>query len=541
MWEKRLQGYSHKEFIVSVIEDGYRFIDNKEVIPSFDCKNYESFEEERVEVARILGEEVEKGWIVPWEGDSLPRWISARGAVPKPDSVEKRLIHDLSRPLGRAVNDFVEVKHFFMDTVDLVASWMTPGCLFFKVDIRHAYRNIPIHPDNWELLAFRWDKGVWIDTRLVFGLSTAPEVWTRFSGAVVWILRKEGEDRIAVYIDDYCGVAATQEEADRKMRRLIELLEELGLPVNWKPGKVIPPCRQIKFLGVLLDSEKMMASIPEEKLLKIKREVKEFLGKSKATVREVQRLVGRLNFACKVVRGGRTFLRRMIDVMGGKPSHHHIRISEEFKQDLVWWDSFLDTWNGREVVFDGSIISVVSLQIDASTSFGAGAFFEGEHISYQWQKIREHINVLEVYPMLLAAKKWGERWKGKVILVQSDNMAAVQAFQKGSSKNKRVMKWLRKLFWLSAKGNFEVKAVHIEGKANVLADLLSRGKMEEFIEKRGKWLRARQGERGQLFEEEPWLTRLWEFDEAAKQKFKERKGIGGSFVCGNSEIDHLPS
>ena len=147
--------------MVKVIEEGYFFVEEVERVPRFDCKNYKSFEEAAEEVDEVLKEEVEAGWIVPWEGAELPRGISARGAIPKADSKEKRLIHDLSRPRGAAINDFVEIKHFRMDTVDLVAGWMTPGCYFFKVDIRHTYRNIPIHPENWELLAFRWNGEVW--------------------------------------------------------------------------------------------------------------------------------------------------------------------------------------------------------------------------------------------------------------------------------------------------------------------------------------------------------------------------------------------
>jgi len=184
----------------------------------------------------------------------------------------------------------------------------------------------------------------------------------------VWVLKKEGVDQITVYIDDYCGVAVDKEEAERKMKRLLKLLDELGLPVNWKPGKVIEPCQRIKFLGIMLDSVEMKAWVPEDKVEKIKREVRSFLQKEKVLVREVQRLVGLLNFACKVVRGGRTFLRRMINVMRGLPGHHHVRLSHCFREDLKWWDRFLNDWNGKEVVYDGQILSVVSLQIDASKS-----------------------------------------------------------------------------------------------------------------------------------------------------------------------------
>jgi len=61
------------------------------------------------------------------------------------------------------------------------------------------------------------------------------------------MLKKEGTDHLAVYIEDYCGVATEKKEAKRKMEQLLKLLKELGLPVNWKPGKVVEPCQRINF------------------------------------------------------------------------------------------------------------------------------------------------------------------------------------------------------------------------------------------------------------------------------------------------------
>jgi hypothetical protein len=64
-----------------------------------------------------------------------------------------------------------------------------------------------------------------------------------------------------------------------------------------------------------LDSSKMTASLPPEKVSKILDWCRKFQGRKKAKVKEVQKLVGLLNYAARVVRGGRTFLPRMIDTI----------------------------------------------------------------------------------------------------------------------------------------------------------------------------------------------------------------------------------
>lgn len=509
---------------MEVIKFGYIFLDG-ELKEEVDCPNYRSFEEGGEAVDSVLREEAAKQWILPWVAPHKPRFIAARGAIPKSDSPELRLITDLSRPSGRSVNDYIITTHFKMATVDMAMSWMRPNCWMFKIDIRHAYRNIPIHPSNWDLAAFRWRQQLWTDIRLSFGLRSAPDIFSEFSGSVVWMMEQDRWDLLLAYLDDFFGLELGNEEAWGKFRALWTLLEELGFPINDKPGKVCPPCQVIKFLGIILDSVRMTASLPPEKVDKILVWCRRFQGRKKAKVKEVQKLVGLLNYAARVVRGGRTFLRRMIDTMRGIPKGHHIKLSQGFHDDLLWWLRFVEEWNGVEVVYEGKPISSGSFQSDASSTVGCGAFFEGEDLFFAWpEEWVGSINALEVYPILLAARTWGPQWKGRIILVLSDNTTAVTAINKGTSNSKLIMEWLRELFWISAKGGFEVRAVYLPGKHNVLADLLSRDKREEYEEARGLWLRAKQGEE-ELWEVVPWLKAMKESEAEGLRRFMKTRGL----------------
>ena len=63
--------------------------------------------------------------------------------------------------------------------------------------------------------------------------------------------------------------------------------------------------------------------------------ISEFLGRKKVTLKEVQSLGGLLNFACSVIKPGRAFLRRLIDLtVGIRSPHHLIRLNKEVKEDL---------------------------------------------------------------------------------------------------------------------------------------------------------------------------------------------------------------
>ena len=63
----------------------------------------------------------------------------------------------------------------------------------------------------------------------------------------------------------------------------------------------------------------------------------------------------------------------------------------------------------------------------------------------------------------------------------------VSAINKGTTDSPMIMEWLQELFWLLVKQKFEVRAVHLLGKHNVLADLLLRGGVEEYKTAKELW------------------------------------------------------
>ena len=74
----------------------------------------------------------------------------------------------------------------------------------------------------------------------------------------------------------------------------------------------------------------------------------ELSRRKKFTLKEIQSVVGLLNFACSVIRPGRAFLRRLIDLtVGVRMPNHYIRLNREGKEDLNLWLSFFSNFNGK--------------------------------------------------------------------------------------------------------------------------------------------------------------------------------------------------
>ena len=99
-----------REFILDGIKNGFNIIDPESVPISVEMDNYSSAmaENVRAQVESQILTEIQNGRyrIV----DHKPRIVSALGAIPKKDSNKIRLIHDASRPVGEALNDY-DVAH----------------------------------------------------------------------------------------------------------------------------------------------------------------------------------------------------------------------------------------------------------------------------------------------------------------------------------------------------------------------------------------------------------------------------------------------
>ena len=82
----------------------------------------------------------------------------------------------------------------------------------------------------------------------------------------------------------------------------------------------------------------------------------------------------------------------------------------------------------------------------------------------------DNINVLEVWPVLAAVRRWGHLWDSRTIVFVTDNTQVKAALNLGRSRNKTTMVWLHLIFWSSVRYNFDVQSVYINTKDNIICD-----------------------------------------------------------------------
>lgn len=230
----------------------------------------------------------------------------------------------------------------------------------------------------------------------------------------------------------------------------------------------------------------METRLPREKLTRITELLETFQYKKSCTKRELLSLLGHLNFACRVILPGRSFISHLIALSTTvEPLHYHIKIDRMCRADLSMWLKFLRSWNGVSFFIDDNITEAADMQLftDATPISYGGSYenqwFQGD---FPVEILQEKTSMafFELYPIVMACLLWGHNWNRKRILFHCDNMATVEIIKKERSKVPSIMKLMRTLTFHAAKNYCVLHAKHIEGHKNCIADALSRYQMEKF-------------------------------------------------------------
>ena len=414
--------------------------------------------------------------------------VSPIGLVPKKGQLGQwRMIVDLSFPRGHSINYGISKGFCSLSyaSVDDAVEWILylGRCTeLIKLDLKDAYRIIPIHPQDMHLLAISWEGSTFVDRALPFGLRSAPKVFSAVSDMIAWALHQEGLEYQIHYLDDYLffGRPGTGQGA-LLLSKALQVFSNLGVPVA--PHKIEGPSTSVSFLGIIIDTQTFELRLPSRKVQHLRELISLWCLKRSCTRKELESFLGHLSHAASVVRPGRTFLRQLFGLLHlAKAPHHFIRITAGARADLCWWKCFLEQWNGLS--FFPLPTPSVHVYTDASTTFGCGAFTQSVgFFSLQWPAscIGLGISALELIPAVLAAGIWGRYWSGQHVCFHSDNTGVVSVLKSRTAETPFQMHLLRCFSLYCAIFNFTYSVVHVPGVFNVAADALSRDDLTLFL------------------------------------------------------------
>ena len=192
-WDRALGQHPDQRFRKYIV-DGIRWGFRVGFDYSRTCRkakrNMASASQQPQVIADYLSKECAAGTVIgPLDPALFPcLHISRFGVIPKGDSGKWRLIVDLSSPEGESVNDGISEERCSLSYISIEDAGEEvrrrgKGALLAKVDIRSAYRVVPIHPEDRWLLGMLWDGGLFLDLTLPFGLRSAPKIFTAIADA----------------------------------------------------------------------------------------------------------------------------------------------------------------------------------------------------------------------------------------------------------------------------------------------------------------------------------------------------------------------
>ena len=202
-----------RDWVVAGITDGFRIGFNWSSPLTSATRNIPSAYEQSQAVDKYVADEVAAGNLI----EMGPRTaagahsiqINRIGVIPKGHTPGRwRIITDLSFPPGQSVNDGIAAEKCSLEytTVDRVAGAalaLGRGALLAKIDIKSAYRLLPVHPADRVLLGCKWQGKIYVDGKLPFGLRSAPKIFNAVADALEFCFRQAGVENIDHYLDDF--------------------------------------------------------------------------------------------------------------------------------------------------------------------------------------------------------------------------------------------------------------------------------------------------------------------------------------------------
>ena len=119
------------------------------------------------------------------------------------------MIHHLSYPAGSSVNDHIDpknasVQYTSFDEAVKMIQVLGRNCKIFKVDIKNAFKLLPIRPEDFGLLGYTFKERFYVEKTLPFVASISSSIFERFSTFFEFCVKAKARSGMLIhYLDDF--------------------------------------------------------------------------------------------------------------------------------------------------------------------------------------------------------------------------------------------------------------------------------------------------------------------------------------------------
>ena len=171
-------------------------------------------------------------------------WAAPIVTVLKKDKSSIRICGDFST----TVNPVSKVDRYPIPKVCDLFAKLGKGKQFSKLDLSHAYQQVPLDEESRKYVVINTHKGLFRYTRLPFGIASAPGIFQRVIESVL-----QGIEGVIVYLDDILITGSTEEEHLHTLEEVLSRLEQAGLRARRSKCVFMRP--SVIYLGHRIDAE----------------------------------------------------------------------------------------------------------------------------------------------------------------------------------------------------------------------------------------------------------------------------------------------
>ncbi|WVZ89338.1 hypothetical protein U9M48_035759 [Paspalum notatum var. saurae] len=406
---------------------------------------YRMAPDELKELKIQLQEQLDKGFIRP----SSSPWGCPALFVEKKDQGGKRLCVDY-RPLNA-----VTVKNKYpIPHIDIPFDRLAGAKVFSKIDLRSGYYQIKIREEDIPKTAFSTRYGLYEYLVMSFGLTNAPAFFMYMMNSV---FMNELDKFVVVFIDDILIYSKNEKEHEEHLRVVLTRLREHKLYAKF--SKCALRLKEVGFLGHIL-VEKGVAVDPSK--------VKDVLNwKQPETVTEIRSFLGLAGYYRRFIKDFSKIAKPMTSLTKKNAKFVWGPKCEEGFRELK---KLLTT---APVLAQPDVTKPFDVYCDASgQGLGCVLMQEGRVIAYASRQLRKHETNYPTHDPELAAavhapKIWRHYLLGNTCHIYTDHKSLKYIFTQPELN-------MRQRRWLELIKDYDLEIHYHPGKANVVADALSR-------------------------------------------------------------------
>ena len=370
------------------------------------------------------------------------------------------------------LNGWVAVSSFHMETAQSVLQSLRPGDWMVSLDLQDAYLQVPVHQASH--LRFCVGDAVFQFTTLCFGLSSAPQVFTRVMAPISAIMHRHGF-RLLRYLNDWLVLGSTFRDLVRARDFLLWLCLRLGVMVNLSKSS-LDPTQTLDYLGMTLETSPLRVSPTLKRVQKLSLFLHQFFSDRLQPVSVWRSLLGMMSSMSAIVPGSRLRMRSLqlrLNAAGRLLLDSQlVSWDDTCLRDLRWWSD-----DSRLLVgfYLGDHLPDLCLFSDASDQ-GWGAALGDLHLSGLWSPLCSSfsINQRELLAILFAIRGFLPHLRGQTVAIYSDNSTALAYLRKqGGTHSSSLNGVVQALLRLCEDQSVRLLPQFIPGHLNVLADSLS--------------------------------------------------------------------